>query len=647
MMQDENKNKKQLFDELNFLREKINELETERDRFDKIFNYSQDAIFIVYPEENKILDANPAACDKLGFSRDELLSLSISAIHPEEMEQFLSFCKLVRKEGSGWTNELTCKTKDNTFLPTEMSASYATINGKACMIAIVRDISERKKAEKNLRESEETYRDLFESAFDVVFMVDKNKNFVDINHRAEVLTGYSKKELLEMHAYDLVHPQDWQHFDDISAALASGKEIMFEIRWVAKDKTIIHFEGASTPRFAASGEFLSTRCTLRDISERVKAEDRCNLQLQRLTSLNKIDRAITASMDLPLILDTVLDQIVATLEIDAVGILLLDPRTKAFEFVNGYGFKTEAIQNATMRLGEGLAGQAAYEQRVISIPKLQESSSDIPWSEFIQFIQGEGFVSYHAIPLIAKGAVKGIMEIFHREEFLPGKDWLDFLETLGRQTAIAIENVELFNSLQHTSTELIHAYDSTLEGWVQALDLRDEETEGHSRRVVELTLVMAHKMDIDEDQIDHVRRGALLHDIGKMGVPDAILQKPGKLTDEEWKIIQQHPVYAFEWLSTIKYLQPALDIPYCHHEKWDGTGYPRGLKGLEIPIAARIFSIIDVWDALRSDRPYRKALSQEKTLTYIQEQSGTHFDPKVVEAFLKLIIDNPDFDFFE
>ena len=186
---------------------------------------------------------------------------------------------------------------------------------------------------------------------------------------------------------------------------------------------------------------------------------------------------------------------------------------------------------------------------------------------------------------------------------------------------------------------MLQAYDATIEGWAHALDLKDEETEDHSRRVTELTMRIAVKMGIKEEELAHVRRGALLHDIGKMGIPDSILLKPGKLTDEEWKIMRKHPVYGFEMLSHIDYLRPALGIPYCHHEKWDGSGYPRGLKGKQIPLAARIFAVVDVYDALTSDRPYRKAWTKVKTLEHIREQTGSHFDHQIVDVFMKEIGD--------
>jgi HD-GYP domain-containing protein (c-di-GMP phosphodiesterase class II) len=216
------------------------------------------------------------------------------------------------------------------------------------------------------------------------------------------------------------------------------------------------------------------------------------------------------------------------------------------------------------------------------------------------------------------------------------------LETLAGQAAIAIDNAQLFEGLQQSNTELSLAYDATIAGWSRAMDMRDRETEGHTQRVTDLTLKLGRAMNIRESELRHIRHGALLHDIGKMGIPDSILLKEDTLTDEEWERMSQHPGFAYEMLSSIRYLQPALDIPYCHHEKWDGTGYPRGLRGSEIPIAARIFAVADVWDAITSDRPYRKAWSKEEALEHIREQSGKYFDPQVVEEFFRLISEDQD-----
>jgi putative two-component system response regulator len=187
--------------------------------------------------------------------------------------------------------------------------------------------------------------------------------------------------------------------------------------------------------------------------------------------------------------------------------------------------------------------------------------------------------------------------------------------------------------LQEANEQLLAAYEATIEGWSHAMDLRDRATEGHSRRVAALTVELAQAVGMSQQEIVHLRRGALLHDLGKIGIPDSILHKPSGLTDEEWVVMRRHPQFAHDMLYPIEYLRPALDIPYNHHEKWDGTGYPRGSRGEEIPLAARLFAVIDVWDALTSNRPYRPAWSEEDALTYIREQSGRHFDPQVVELF--------------
>jgi PAS domain S-box-containing protein len=198
------------------------------------------------------------------------------------------------------------------------------------------------------------------------------------------------------------------------------------------------------------------------------------------------------------------------------------------------------------------------------------------------------------------------------------------------------ERKESEKALQMAHKELTNSYEATLEGWVRALDLRDDETKGHTQRVTSVVLKLAESMGISAEELEAVRRGALMHDIGKIGIPDQILHKPGKLTDDEWVIMRQHPVHAYNMIAPIPYLQSSIDIPYCHHEKWDGSGYPRGLKGEGIPLAARLFAVVDVWDALISDRPYRAAWPEEKALAYIQEVSGSHFDPAVVEKFMEL-----------
>jgi HD-GYP domain-containing protein (c-di-GMP phosphodiesterase class II) len=356
-------------------------------------------------------------------------------------------------------------------------------------------------------------------------------------------------------------------------------------------------------------------------------------RVERLKALRDIDVAITSSFDLRVTFNILLEEVASQLRVDAVDILVLNEHTHELDFLVGRGFRTNALHHTHLRLGKGYAGTAALERRIVHVADLQTDGNLLQQS---RLLLDEGFVTYYGVPLIAKGQVQGVLEVFHRQMLRPDQEWMEFFETLGGQAAIAIDNAALFNSLQRTNIDLTLAYDATIEGWSHALDLRDKETEGHTQRVTEMTVRLAQTMNIPDGEIVHIRRGALLHDIGKMGIPDGILLKPGPLTDDEWVVMRKHPVYAYEMLSPIQYLGPALEIPYCHHEKWDGSGYPRGLLGGQIPLSSRIFAIVDVWDALRSDRPYRTAWPEEKVREYVRSLSGTHFDPKVVAAFLQI-----------
>ncbi len=357
-------------------------------------------------------------------------------------------------------------------------------------------------------------------------------------------------------------------------------------------------------------------------------------RLDRLAALRQIDVAITSSVDLRITLSVLLDQIRQQLTVDAADVLLLNPYLHTLEYVYGLGFRTNRMKSLVARLDVGYAGQVVLTRETVHIADINEN---LPDDDLAVIISGEEFHTYFGVPLIAKGNIKGVLEIYHRSALRPDEDWLNFLQTLAGQTAIAIDNSEMFENLTRSNLELRMAYDATIEGWARTLEYRDMETEGHSRRVVDLTIKLANSMGVQRDELVKIRRGALLHDIGKMGIPDNILRKPGPLDDEEWKLMRQHPLFAYEMLKPIDFLHGALDIPYSHHERWDGTGYPQGLRGTQIPQSARIFAIVDVWDALNTDRPYRKAWPKERIIAHLQEQSGTHFDPQVVDAFISLL----------
>jgi HD-GYP domain-containing protein (c-di-GMP phosphodiesterase class II) len=374
--------------------------------------------------------------------------------------------------------------------------------------------------------------------------------------------------------------------------------------------------------------------TARDVTECKETENRMKQHVQQLSVLRSIDLAIASGLDLNLLLSMLLDQLNELMQIDAVAVLLLNPKTNRLEYTAGKGFRSSSLQYTHLKLGEGCAGRVALERKLLNVPDLKENQVEFGRSPLFTV---EGFITYYGVPLIAKGSVLGVLEMFHRSPFHPDADWLNFLNMVAGQAAIAIDNAVMFRELQRSNVELSLAYDATIEGLSRALDLRDKETEEHTRRVSDTTVKLAAHLGIGGANLIHIRRGAILHDIGKVAIPDRILFKPGPLADDEWTIMRRHPGIAVDLLSSVSYLAPALEIPHWHHEKWDGTGYPDHLHGETIPYSARLFALVDVYDALTSNRPYRGAWSRQETLQYIESQSGKHFDPTIVPKFLNFM----------
>lgn len=509
-------------------------------------------------------------------------------------------------------------------------------NEKGVLVAydgLIADNTERKELDIKIRNAATEWAVTFDSMADGVSVHSPDHTILRINETLCRILGKPRDEILGEKCYRLFHCSDEPISDcPLTRSLKTGEKEYIERfeptvhggRWIAISASPVRDE---------KGNIVKIIHAAKDITEQKSREERLRRQLQHMAALHSIDLAITSSLDRSVTLGVLLDKVTTELDIDAADVLLFNSHLQALEYAAGRGFRTHALRHTHLRIGECFAGRAALERRIVSISDMAETPG-----EFVRarLLADEGFVTYHAAPLVAKGQVKGVLEVFHRAAFNAEDDWLEFLQTLATQAAIAIDNASLFDELQRSHCDLIQAYETTLEGWSRAMDLRDKETEGHCRRVAEMTLLMARAMRVDSADQAQMYRGALLHDIGKIGVPDVILLKPGRLTEEEKEIMKRHTTHAHELLFPIHFLRPAIDIPYCHHERWDGNGYPRGLKGEEIPLAARIFSVIDVWDALRSDRPYRSAWSEERVREYIRSLAGVQFDPKVVDVFLNI-----------
>jgi putative nucleotidyltransferase with HDIG domain len=353
---------------------------------------------------------------------------------------------------------------------------------------------------------------------------------------------------------------------------------------------------------------------------------------RQIGALVGVGSVINSSLGLKRVLAEVMDRLIALMNAER-GFLMLREPDGSLRVQVARGLDQEDVTEDKFNISNTVVRRVAETGEVI----LTTNAQDDP-----RFGQQDSVAAYHLLsilsaPLKIKDQLIGVIYVDNRiHSGMFQQSDFELISAFANQAAVAINNAQLFDDLQESNEELEIAYQATLEGWVRALDLRDRETEGHTKRVTALTQKLARSMGVSDSDLIHITRGALLHDIGKMAIPDGILLKPSKLTGDERKLIEKHPIYAFEMLSPIKFLLPALDIPHCHHEKWDGSGYPRGLKGEEIPFAARIFAVVDVWDALVSDRPYRKGIKPAEIREHIRRDSGIHFDPQVVEAFLKL-----------
>jgi PAS domain S-box-containing protein len=493
----------------------------------------------------------------------------------------------------------------------------------------------RAEAEEALRESETLYRTLIETSPDAIVVTDLETRVRMTNPQALRLLGV--KSIGELEGKRLLDAFAPGQSDSVKRLLDTLR------RTERVEAAEVQLSPADRPPFSAevSGSLLASHrmkpdamlFVLRDISSRKSAERQIRQQLEKLAALRTVDAAVTASMDLRVTLMVILDELTSQLHADAADVLLLQAHSQTLRWVSGRGFRFAHPKELPLYLNHGYAGRVALNRRVLILPQWDSREEDPARAAVLA---AEGFSSYVAAPLIAKGQVKGVLETFHRRPLEPDPAWISFLETLAEQAAIAIDNAMLFEDLQRTNVELTMAYDATLEGWSRALDLRNRETEGHSRRVTEATLRLARILGMPEPELVFARRGGLLHDIGELAVPDRILLKPGALDEHERVILRRHPVSAFEWLSPIAFLRPSLDIPYCHHERWDGSGYPRGLKEEQIPLSARIFAVADNWDALRSDRPYRKAWPDARVSEHLKSLAGSFFDPSILKAFMEL-----------
>jgi PAS domain S-box-containing protein len=599
-------------------------------KYRQLVEQASDGIFVT-DAHGRYVDVNPSGCEMLGYAYEELLGMNLTDLLPadELARQPLHIQAL--KDGGPILFERKMRRKDGSIF-------FAEINAKSLddgrLQGIVRDVSARKEAEARMRK----WAHIFEHTRMGLAISDPESNQIDLANPAYAeMHGYRLDELINVPLENL-YPED--HLEEMNENLRISNSIghhIFETAHRRKDGSTFPVLIDSTTVSNSNGEKLYLIASVQDITERKISEMRIQRQLERLGALRKIDLAISSRLKLDETLDVLIDQVASRIQVDVVIVYMFNSEAGFLELAAGLGI--QAADPAQMIN----FSQAPYAHQVIE-NRSSRTITDIDPARlpFGLTNPDQTSLTYHGMPLMVQDEVIGVLETYHAHPCTHDQDAFDFLEALAGQAAIAIDNTNLYQGLQDTGQQLAEAYDATLEGWSKALELRDQETKGHSHRVTHLTLQLGKEMGLSDQDLIHIRRGTLLHDIGKMAIPDSILLKPGPLTEDEWRTMRLHPVYAYSMLKSVAYLKPALDIPYCHHEWFDGRGYPRGLAGKEIPLAARIFAVVDVWDALRSNRPYRPAWHVSEVRKYLRDQSGIQFDPNIVKRFLEIVSDDEE-----
>jgi len=495
---------------------------------------------------------------------------------------------------------------------------------------------------KNAEEKAQLQVTALNAAANAIIIADPQGVIQWANPAYEQLSGYTAKELIGNDPRIVnSHVHTKEFFKDMWDTIRNGEVWHNEIVNIRKDGTLYTVDETITPLMDESGQLEYFIGINQDITQRKRAEQELNRYVQTTTTLYELSQQIRTSLDLNQVYQDFHHAVGKLMACEVFLIALLDEKQQDIEDVYLWD-AGERFPNARQPAGEGLAGSIIISGEPLRVNDWNETNARQTGSSLFGHVEKDTR-SVMAVPLFrSNGQCFGMVSPQSYEPNAYTAEHEQLLLTLASQLSKSIENAQLFSETQRSNLELSAAYDATIEGWSHAMDLRDKETEGHAQRVTNVTLKLARQMGIPESDIVHIRRGVLLHDIGKLSVPDHILLKPGPLTEEETIIMRRHPIHAYEMLLPIAYLKSSLDIPYCHHEKWDGSGYPRGLKGEQIPLSARIFAVVDVWDALRSNRPYRKGWTVLQAREYLLEQSDKHFEPRMIVAFLQLLDESPD-----
>ena len=576
-------------------------------------------------DNRAIRSLNPAFAAMHGLSVEALNNQSlVEVLAPESYRQTFYAIRQAALQGYVAFNNLHQR-NDGSYFDVHADMTVSTHHKHTLLYRVTPIAPDHKPS--HFKQDPASLLEVLENVEDTVMVTDLKGDIVYVNPFFEKTSGYSADEVFGKNPRLL--KSDYQgpgFYKSLWDTLLAGDTWRGSLINRRKDGAIYQEAATIFPVHDSQGQVLNYAAIKRDVTDHVQQES-------EMEAISTLSTALRIAYSRDQMFPVVLGQIMSLMKVRAACLAMSDPVTGGI-----------SIDQTT--------GDLNFDDSLYA-SIIQDFSADIVKSGQL-FYTGEiggqatampGNLRPHSslvlagMPLIAQEETLGVLWVARNHEITQNEFRL--LSLLANIVAIAISRDKLHHQTLRFAKALSEAYEETIEGWARALEIRDKETEGHARRVADLTLELSRQLGLTDGDLINIRRGALLHDIGKMAIPDNVLLKPGPLNEDEWKIMRRHPSIAKELLSPIAELKPALDIPYYHHEKYDGSGYPQGLKQNDIPLAARIFSVVDVWDALCSDRPYRNAWPEESVKTYIHEQAGKAFDPHVVDVFLHIIQDRP------